>query len=225
MADVHDVVPSLRKGRPPFKYGKKAHVRLFKNKAVDYQHRLNVIHRVAEVGMSAFLDGYCANATPTQRDTTRKCMDGLNRRIISRRYNTPRTAHHKCARTRGTGTTLPAAEEEQLARWVLGMRKDGIPVTYHMLCVMALETAIDIQGFKRRHGLSLRAKTRIGQDSTQDGTATLAEFSERVLMCAMANDVDVIYNADQTAVNYELGGTRACRWPSLSTISGGVKAA
>ncbi|RHY44794.1 hypothetical protein DYB34_012074 [Aphanomyces astaci] len=219
MADVHDVVPSRRKGRPPFKYGKKAHVRLFKNKTVDYQHRLNVIHRVAEVGMSAFLDGYSANATPTQRDTTRKKVYGWMKQKdrIQEIATTARTAHHKCARTRGTGTTLPPAEEEQLARWVLGMRKDGIPVTYHMLRVMALETAIDvglsedefkaswtwIQGFKRRHGLSLRSKTRIGQASTQDGTATLAEFSERVLMCAMANDVDVIYNADQTAVNYE----------------------
>ncbi|RHZ31113.1 hypothetical protein DYB37_012119 [Aphanomyces astaci] len=219
MADVHDVVPSRLKGRPPFKYGKKAHVRLFKNKTVDYQHRLNVIHRVAEVGMSAFLDGYCANATPTQRDTTRKKVYGWMKQKdhIQEIATTARTAHHKCARTRWTGTTLPPVEEEQLARWVLGMRKDGIPVTYHMLRVMALETAIDvgltedefkaswtwIQGFKRRHGLSLRSKTRIGQDSTQDGTATLAEFSERVLMCTMANDVDVIYNADQTAVNYE----------------------
>ncbi|RQM19595.1 hypothetical protein B5M09_011406, partial [Aphanomyces astaci] len=208
-----------RKGRTPFKYGKKSHVRLFKNKTVDYQHQLSVIHRVAEVGMSAFLDGYSANATPTQHDTTRKKVYGWMKQKdhIQEIATTARTAHHKCARTRGTGTTLPPVEEEQLARWVLGMRKDGIPVTYHMLRVMALETAIDvgltedefkaswtwIQGFKRRHGLSLRSKTRIGQDSTQDGTATLAEFSERVLMCAMANDVDVIYNADQTAVNYE----------------------
>ncbi|RHY26427.1 hypothetical protein DYB32_007616, partial [Aphanomyces invadans] len=60
-----------------------------------------------------------------------------------------------------------------------------------------------VHSFKRRHGLSLRAKTRAGQDSNQDGTSTLADFCERVLICAMANDVDVIYNADQTAVNYE----------------------
>ncbi|ETV90499.1 hypothetical protein H310_14739 [Aphanomyces invadans] len=63
MADVYDEVPTRRKGRPPFKYGKKAHVRLFKNKAVDYHHRMSAIQRVAEVGMSAFLDGYCPNAT------------------------------------------------------------------------------------------------------------------------------------------------------------------
>ncbi|RHY34681.1 hypothetical protein DYB32_000736, partial [Aphanomyces invadans] len=60
-----------------------------------------------------------------------------------------------------------------------------------------------VHSFKRRHGLSLRAKTRAGQDSNQDGTSTLADLCERVLICAMANDVDVIYNADQTAVNYE----------------------
>ncbi|RHY27051.1 hypothetical protein DYB32_007086 [Aphanomyces invadans] len=92
------------------------------------------------------------------------------------------------------------------------MRKDGIPVTYNMLHLMALEKAIDvgltedefkagwhwIHGFKRRHGLSFRAKTRIGQDTNKDGTSILAAFSERVLLSAVANGIDVIYNADQT---------------------------
>ncbi|RLO10583.1 hypothetical protein DYB28_009013 [Aphanomyces astaci] len=158
---------------------------------------MNAIQRVAELGMSAFLDGYCVNATPTQRDTTRKKVYGW----IKQKDR----IHEMATETR--------TSQEQLARWVLGMRKDGIPVTYYMLRVMALETAIDlgltedefkagwhwVRSFKRRHGLSLRAKTRTGQDSSQDGTATLADFSQRVFMCAMANDVDVIYNADQTS--------------------------
>ncbi|RHY85761.1 hypothetical protein DYB35_013780, partial [Aphanomyces astaci] len=56
-----------------------------------------------------------------------------------------------------------------------------------MLCVMTMETPIDvgltedkfkagwhwIQGFKHRHGLSLRAKTRIGQASTIDSCCEL----------------------------------------------------
>ncbi|RQM19273.1 hypothetical protein B5M09_013940, partial [Aphanomyces astaci] len=199
MVDVHEEAQMRRKGRPPFKYGKKAHVRLFKNKTFDYHHRMNAIQRVAEVGIKKVY-GWI------------KQKDRIQEMAIE-----TRTSRLKCARSRGTGTTLPPTEEEQLVRRVLSMRKDDIPVTYHMLRVMALETAIDlgltedefkagwhrVRGFKRRHGLSLRAKTRTGQDSSQDSTDTLADFSERVLMCAMANDVDVIYNADQTAINYE----------------------
>ncbi|RHY03750.1 hypothetical protein DYB36_009671 [Aphanomyces astaci] len=144
----------------------------------------------------------------------------------------PRTAQQKCFRERGTGTTLPVHEEEQLARWVHGMRKDGIPITYNMLQIMALETAIDvglsedefkggwhwIQGFKRRHGLTFRAKTRIGQDSNQDGADTLSAFSERVLLTAIANDVQVIYNADQTAVNYEYLPTKTLNAAKEDTV-------
>ncbi|RHY25144.1 hypothetical protein DYB32_008502 [Aphanomyces invadans] len=124
-------------------------------------------------------------------------------------------------------------EEEQFARWVLGMQKDGIPVTYKMLQMMALETVIDvglsedefkggwhwIQGFRRRHGLTFRSKTPIGQDSNQDGTDTLSAFSERVLLTAMANDVDVIlYNADQTAINYQYLPTKTLNAAKENTI-------
>ncbi|CAK4374988.1 unnamed protein product, partial [Aphanomyces euteiches] len=43
----------------------------------------------------------------------------------------------------GTGTTLPANIEEQLAQWINGMRRDGVPVTYGMLRIMAVEVATD----------------------------------------------------------------------------------
>ncbi|RHY20483.1 hypothetical protein DYB32_010022 [Aphanomyces invadans] len=221
-------------GRHVSKYGRKAHVVLFKYKTVDYQHKLDVIHQVAQVGMSAFLDSYCANASSTQRETTRKKVYGWIKQtdFIERMAASPRTAQHKCFRESGTGTTLPMHEEEQLARWVLGMRKYGIPVTYKMLQMMALETAIDvglsedefkggwhwIQGFRRRHGLTFRSKTRIGQDTNQDGTDTLRAFSERVLLTAMANDVDVIYNADQTAINYEYLPTKTLNAAKENTV-------
>ncbi|ETV92468.1 hypothetical protein H310_13160, partial [Aphanomyces invadans] len=199
MTDDTHAGPSRPKptGRPVSKYGKKARARLFKYKTVDYEHRMNAIHQVAE--------------------STRKKVYGWikHKDHILRLATTARTSNQKCVRAVGTGTTLPAEEEAQLARWVHDMRKDGIPVTYNMLHLMALETAIDvgltedefkagrhwIHGFKRRHGLSFRAKTRIGQDTNKDGTSILAAFSERVLLSAVANGIDVIYNADQTGDN------------------------
>ncbi|RLO01447.1 hypothetical protein DYB28_006087 [Aphanomyces astaci] len=97
------------------------------------------------------------------------------------------------------------------------MRKDGVPVTPHMLQLMVLETAIDLglpddafhagwhwmRGFKKRHGLAIRARTRQGQDTQGDGEAALAAFVQRVQAVVVEHGIDVIYNADQTGVNYE----------------------
>ncbi|RHY26397.1 hypothetical protein DYB25_012601 [Aphanomyces astaci] len=226
--------PGKLRGRPVSKYGPKAFVPQFKYRTVEYRYRLDVINRVADIGMSAFLDSYCVNYSTTQRETTRNKVYGWIKRKghIEQHATLARTAHQKCARKRGTGTTLPLDAEEQLARWVLGMRKDGIPVTYAMLRMMALETAIDvglsedefkagwhwIHGFKKRHGLTFRAKTRIGQDSNEDGAAMLADFSERVLLSVMANDVETIYNADQTAVNDEYLPTKTLNPTKENTV-------
>ncbi|RHY91717.1 hypothetical protein DYB26_007031 [Aphanomyces astaci] len=91
-----------------------------------------------------------------------------------------------------------------------------------MLQHMALEAAVDegysedefkagwhwMVGFKRRHKLSLRARTRVGQDSNEDGIATRQEFSQHVRDFMGEHGVDVVYNADQTAVNYEYFPTK-----------------
>ncbi|RHZ30621.1 hypothetical protein DYB37_012600 [Aphanomyces astaci] len=75
-----------------------------------------------------------------------------------------------------------------------------------------------IHGFKKRHGLTFRGKTRIGQDSNEDGDAMLADFSERVQLSAMTNDVETIYNADQTAVNYEYLPTKTLNPTKENTV-------
>ncbi|RQM26912.1 hypothetical protein B5M09_001718 [Aphanomyces astaci] len=143
-----------------------------------------------------------------------------------------RTASKRCWRPLGAGTTLTAAAEEQLAQWVLDMRKDGVPVTQAMLRVMALEAAIDlgiedheflagwhwIHGFKRRHGLSLRSRTRIGQDSPDDGVAALEAFSARVRALVLEHDIDLVYNADQTGVNYEYLPTKTLNTAGDKTV-------
>ncbi|RHY60422.1 hypothetical protein DYB38_013920, partial [Aphanomyces astaci] len=198
MADNADTVIARRKspGRPAFKYGCKAVPKLFKNNTVGYKQRLEAIITVSEIGMCSFLDTYCANSTATERESTRKKVHGwvARRQHIEAMANRACTSHQKTARLRGIGTTLPQEAEEQLTRWVHGMRKDGIPVTYTMLRLMALETAIDvgqteaefkagwhwIRGFKQRNNLTFRTKTRVGQDTNEDGARTLEEFAERI---------------------------------------------
>ncbi len=100
-----------------------------------------------------------------------------------------------------------------LVQWVLEMRKDGVPVTHSMLQIMAMEAAIDegysedkfragwhwLAGFKRRHKFSLRARTRVAQDTQGCGIAMRQAFAERVRALKKEHDVDVVYNADQNS--------------------------
>ncbi|RHY84728.1 hypothetical protein DYB35_014128 [Aphanomyces astaci] len=97
------------------------------------------------------------------------------------------------------------------------MRTDGVPVTPRMIQVMALEMAIDagideraftaswswFQGFKKRFKFTLWARTRIGQDLQGDGEEALGTFAARVAQVVRDNNIDVVYNADQTGINYE----------------------
>ncbi|ETV99958.1 hypothetical protein H310_07413 [Aphanomyces invadans] len=52
MADDTSAVLARRKspGRPAFKYGRKSMPKQFKNKIVDYKHRLEAIIKVSEIG-------------------------------------------------------------------------------------------------------------------------------------------------------------------------------
>ncbi|RHY24831.1 hypothetical protein DYB32_008667 [Aphanomyces invadans] len=54
MADNADAIIARRKspGRPAFKYGPKAVSKLYKNKTVDYKHRLEAIIKVSEIGIT-----------------------------------------------------------------------------------------------------------------------------------------------------------------------------
>ncbi|RHY18472.1 hypothetical protein DYB25_011224 [Aphanomyces astaci] len=136
-----------------------------------------------------------------------------------------------CARSPGMATTLPKTSEEPLAKWVRSMRTDSVPVTPRMI-VMALEMAIDagieeraftaswswFQGFKRRFKPTLRARTRIGQDTQGDGDKVLATFAARVAQVVRDNNIDVVYNADQTAVNYEYLPTKTLNAKGEHTI-------
>ncbi|RHY17923.1 hypothetical protein DYB25_004087 [Aphanomyces astaci] len=117
-----------------------------------------------------------------------------NRSHIEKMASSPTTAKMKCRRAAGTGTTLTKEAEEPLVERVQGMRNDGVPLTTHML--------------RRRHGLSLRARTRIGQQTPEDGLAVLGTFSARIRKIVEEENIDVVYNVDQTAENYEYMPTK-----------------
>ncbi|ETV82070.1 hypothetical protein H257_05585 [Aphanomyces astaci] len=68
------------------------------------------------------------------------------------------------------------------------MRKDGVAVTPQTL-QMAIDLGID--------------EDITGQDTQGDGEAALAAFSARLQSIMERECIDMVYNADQTGVNYE----------------------
>ncbi|KAF0689036.1 Aste57867_19470 [Aphanomyces stellatus] len=209
----------MPRGRPISKYGEKKAPKKFKSVYITYAKKKEVIECFDEVGMQATLDIHYGHLAGPRRETARKKFYGWlrQRQHILDMASAPRTAGNMTKRTKGMGTTLPTECEEQLAQWVRTMRGDGVPVTARMLQIMALEYAIDagftetefyaswhwMQGFKKRFNLSTRCRTRTGQCTPADGEAALEEFSTQVKNYMEEHEIDVVYNADQTGVNYE----------------------
>ncbi|RHY50824.1 hypothetical protein DYB34_005490 [Aphanomyces astaci] len=230
-----DVTPPARPpGRPRLKEGPKKPPKKFRNVHVSFKKKQAVIDSFDEMGMAATLLKHFPHLRGPPLDTTRKKVYAWLKQSahIKVKATNPRTSKHLCSRELGMATTLPKESEEQIAVWVHSMRKDGVPVTPQMIQIMALETAIDVgldesaivaswswlEGFKRRFRLSLRTRTRQGEDTQGDGDAALATFSARVAQVVRVNDIDVIYNADQTGVNYEYLPTKTLNARGDNTV-------
>ncbi|KAF0729782.1 hypothetical protein Ae201684P_015447 [Aphanomyces euteiches] len=54
----------------------------------------------------------------------------------------------------------------------------------------------------------MRCQTRCGNKSSEEGDATLKAFSDKILKLVEENEIEEIYNADQTAINYEYLGRK-----------------
>ncbi|KAE9030676.1 hypothetical protein PR003_g10045 [Phytophthora rubi] len=63
--------------------------------------------------------------------------------------------------------------------------------------------------YLRRHRLSIHRRTRVGQTTLADSDIKAYEFSKKVPQKIQALGVSVVYNADQTGVNYEYVPTTA----------------
>ncbi|KAF0718784.1 hypothetical protein AaE_010557, partial [Aphanomyces astaci] len=204
--DTNNREQTQPRGWPVCKYGRKKKPKQHKNTVVAYSERVTIINFYESYGMPATLDAFYDHLTSNTGETARKKVYSwvANRIHIQMMGSSPTTAKLRCWRTLGMRTTHTRQDEEQLLRWVLDMRKHGVPVTHSMLRIMALEAAIDlvledheflaglhwVDGFKRRHGLSLRAHT--------------PSFAQRVQTMMRENNIDYcVYNADQTGVNYE----------------------
>ncbi|ETV79834.1 hypothetical protein H257_07050 [Aphanomyces astaci] len=97
-------------------------------------------------------------------------------------------------------TTLTFQAEEQLLHWVIDMRKDGVPVTHSMLRIMVLEAAIDL-----------------GHEDHETVRRCLNP-SRSTFKPSCWNNIDCVYYADQTRVNYEYLPTKTLNPTGDKTI-------
>ncbi|KAF0721500.1 hypothetical protein Ae201684_019112 [Aphanomyces euteiches] len=100
----------------------------------------------------------------------------------------------------------------------MDLRRDGIPVSHLLLQIKAREVAaangvptqkfkasmLWVEGFKRRWNLTMRAKSRSGKANEAQGQQALEAFSLRIQETIRNNNVQKLFNADQTAVNFEM---------------------
>ncbi|KAF0744756.1 hypothetical protein Ae201684P_018303 [Aphanomyces euteiches] len=187
-------------GRPVSKYCAKKLPMQHKNTVVDYRERKAAIDHYDLYGMQATLDTLYGKLGPLARETKRKQIYTWvkKRAVINTMASSARTAKMKCRRDRGTGTTLSKEVEENLARWVQGMRKDGVRVTYDMLRAMALEATVDI-------GYETISFELSGTGYKGSNNVMVCRFvhAHRIKKVVQDERIDRIYNADQTAINYE----------------------
>lgn len=199
-----------------------------------FQFRLTVINFFEQCGqidvtLSRFFNGVSGKLLDTKRKSIYYWRK--DRARIELMCKSAITARSCRSRDIGTGTTLPAEAEERIVIWVNSLRLDGIPVSHMMLRVKAMEvaTAFNISaefsatwswrtGFVCRHGLSFRAKTRIGQVTPEDADAVVEEFSTKLKLLMEKFGVNHIFNADQTAVAFEYIPKRTINKKGTKTV-------
>jgi hypothetical protein len=169
--------------------------------------------------MDSAIDTFFPGTTEDKRTTIWKQILRWEsqRDHIATAASTARTKNMRTIRKQGLSTALPSHAEENIAQWVAELRQDGIPVSRTLLTCKAMEVAEEqgltsnqfkaspswINGFMKRWRLAIRGKTRSGQANLADGEHALEDFKASIRKVIQDNDIDDIYNADQTGINYE----------------------
>ncbi len=108
--------------------------------------------------------------------------------------------------------------DESLIQWVRDNRREGIPINGTMVRMQAKRKAEDagfvasdgwLRSFKRRHCLSTRAGTSIGQKLPRDHEDKLDSFQKFILQLRKQHDYPLshIYNMDETPMRFDMPPT------------------
>ncbi|RHY13375.1 hypothetical protein DYB32_010930 [Aphanomyces invadans] len=206
-------------GRPVIKNNRRTGPPKHQRDFTTYAKKLYILNHLQQHTMDCTLDTFFKGCQGVARRTAwKKILHWRKQRAhITKAATSAKTAKHRTTRAVGTATTLGHAAEENLANWIRQLRSDGIPVSRELLACKALEVAKDLQieqnqfkassswvaSFLRRWKYSTRAKTRSGQDNLAEGEKTLNAFSLHVKTVIEKYQIEDVFNADQTGINYE----------------------
>jgi hypothetical protein len=187
---------ALSTGRPIIFGGPSYKSRRYERNAFDYRFKLDVINHVALNGITAAMQKYFPDITSGKARKSRMKIinDWVKQRTKIEEVGYSSSYLVKKVRNKGVGTSLSKETEENLVQWIKDMRDEGIPVANLMLQLKAKQIAEEqgysgeqfkgsrqwADGFKKRHGFSLRMKTRQGQDKEEGANEEKVRFSELV---------------------------------------------
>ena len=200
-------------GRPRLKENGGRKKRQSKRRSFSYEHKRDVLDHLATTSdIRATIAHFYNDLDAGSYDNRRKLILEwrLDRQKIEMVCQALKDRGLLKNRPAGTATILPATAEEEIVVWINDLRAEGIPISSTMLRIKALDVA-DANGiehfvaswswmqlFRRRHRLSIRARTRQGQVSPPEAARIAAEFADRIRQVVAELGVTTIYNADQT---------------------------
>ena len=181
------------------------------------QFKAECVECLKKEGMPSTLSRFFPSASSEKRESVRKMIYKW-RSAIDKIESTPNWTRCKKRKLRPKGVTavLPRSIEENLFLWVCSLRQEGIPVARNLVRMQALSLAAEMEiidfrasynwlnGFLSRFHLSMRMGTKKAQELPSSAEMRGMEFAVEVKAMVDKLGVDRIYNADQTAVFFEM---------------------
>jgi hypothetical protein len=199
-------------GRPSLQgYHRKP--RAYKRSSVTLQVKVDAVEFFARTGsMHRTLELFFPLLSPVAKETKRKRIYAWRKEIddLKPLCSSKAMAAKRYVRQQTVGTVLSVEAEREIVEWINALRKEGVPVSAFMLKIQALQVSEEhgVEGFaaswswrqrfRKRHGMSIRARTRQGQVTPEDADRIAREFAATVLAEMKRLGVSKVYNADQT---------------------------
>ena len=209
-----------RGGRTSIK-GTHAPARKHSRRAYTFAEKHAIIqHFESTHDMQLTITKFFPHLTALGRESKRKQIYQWlrNKSEIAAAVSNVKTAHHGRLRAQGIGMVLKEPEQLAIVDWINSLRADGVPVSSTMHRLKALEVSDEAgvpagsfvasatwqQTFLSHHRLSFRCRSRASQSSPDEDGVEAQRFAEKVKSRMEEIGTTRVYNADQTAVFFEM---------------------
>ena len=185
--------------------------------AYTYGAKQAILRELETLGFDRVVAAHWPNASPEERHKVSKLL--YSWRASHTKIEAVGTVVKRKAyklRPSGVGFVLSVEAGGSIGDWVRAMLAHGVPVSQRMIQLKAVAAANDagiqgfaasydwLDGFKRRQRLSLRTRGAQGQQPPENLQVIAEAFALEVAEMATKLGVKEIWNADETAVFFEL---------------------